>query len=319
MKKTARGKSQLDKIRSAIKIRRNEQKEKEKHIKGKYFKKAKSLSPHLELEKSDSFDIKNYMNDRFDNIDDDIQEMKGDINKIKGDINQMKVTINQMGLNSKYSMLMNGLNKGLYVNEYKVRKKIGKYINGVFNSIYKDIPINKEEKDNTRNKNSSSLKSKFNATLPENLINLNKSTNILNVPKKIYSSVEKRINLKKGKDNKSKSLSVTLNAHSHRQSIKSAYSINNKIINLKKKKFQAEKFAKIQYMNNLFNNIQKEEPKIPTNKNINFNNIFNKKYKNKSYVFDYSQHQNSSSSSKTRQIKPNYSIDTNSSKKNGKK
>lgn len=45
-------------------------------------------------------------------------------------------------------------------------------------------------------------------------------------------------------------------------------------------------------MNNLFNNIQKEEPKIPTNKNINFNNIFNKKYKNKSYVFDYSQHQN---------------------------
>lgn len=247
MKKTARGKSQLDKIRSAIKIRWNEQKEKEKHIKGKYFKKAKSLSPlnnHLELEKSDSFDIKNYMNDRFDNIDDDIQEMKGDINQIKGDINQMKVTINQMELNSKYSMLMTGLNKGLFVNEYKVRKKIGKYINGVFNSIYKDIPINKEEKDNTRNKNSSSLKSKFNATLPENLINLNKSTNILNVPKKIYSSVEKRINLKKGKANKSKSLSVTLNAHSHRQSIKSAYSINNKIINLKKRNFRRKNLLK---------------------------------------------------------------------------
>jgi hypothetical protein len=42
MKKTARVKSQLDEIRSAIKIRRNEQKEKEKNIIGKYIKKAKS-------------------------------------------------------------------------------------------------------------------------------------------------------------------------------------------------------------------------------------------------------------------------------------
>ena len=38
MKKTARVKSQLDEIRSAIKIRRNEQKEKEKNIIGKYIK-----------------------------------------------------------------------------------------------------------------------------------------------------------------------------------------------------------------------------------------------------------------------------------------
>ena len=72
-------------------------------------------------------------------------------------------------------------------------------------------------------------------------------------------------------------------------------------------------------MNNLFNNVQKEEPKIPANKNINFYNIFNKKNKNKSYIFDFSQKQNSSSSSKSHQIKPNYSIDTKSSKKNGKK
>jgi len=39
-------------------------------------------------------------------------------------------------------------------------------------------------------------------------------------------------------------------------------------------------------MKNLFNNAQKEEPKIKTNKNINFNNIFNKKNKNKIYIFD---------------------------------
>ena len=38
MKKNAKGKSQLDKIRSAIKIRRNEQKEKKKNIIGKYIK-----------------------------------------------------------------------------------------------------------------------------------------------------------------------------------------------------------------------------------------------------------------------------------------
>ena len=87
-----------------------------------------------------------------------------------------------------------------------------------------------------RNKNSSSTKIKLNATLPENLINLNKSTNKLNIPKKRYSSIEKRINVKKGKANKNKSLS-------QRQSIKSAYSINNKIINLKKN-FKRKNFLK---------------------------------------------------------------------------
>ena len=64
---------------------------------------------------------------------------------------------------------------------------------------------------------------------------------------------------------------------------------------------------------------KKWKPKIPANKNINFNNIFNKKNKNKIYIFDQSQQQqqNRSSSIKSHQIKPNYSIHTNSSKKNG--
>jgi len=229
MKKTPRGKSQLDKIRSAIKIRRNEQKEKEKYFIGKHIKKAKSLSPLNNHEKSDSFDILNYMDNRFNNIDAEIQE-------VKGDIKEMKDTMNQMELNSRISMILTGLNKGLLINEYEVRKKIGKYINGVFKSIYKDIPINKEEKFNMRNKNSSSTKIKLNAPLPENLINLNKSTNILNIPKKRYSSIEKRINLEKGKANKNKSLS-------QRQSIKSAYSINNKNINLKKKEILSGKIC----------------------------------------------------------------------------
>ena len=102
MKKTA--KSQLDEIRSAIKIIRNEQKEKEKYIIGKNIKKAKSLSPLNNHEKSDSFDIINYMDNRFNNIDADIQE-------VKTDINQIKDTMNQMELNSRISMLMTGLNK----------------------------------------------------------------------------------------------------------------------------------------------------------------------------------------------------------------
>ena len=161
------------------------------------------------------------MDNRFNNIDAEIQE-------VKGDINQIKDTMYQMELNSRISMLMTGLNKGLFINEYEVRKKIGKYINGVYKSIYKGIPINKEEKYNMRNKNSPSTKIKLKATLPKNLINLNKSTNKLNIPKKRYSSIEKRINLEKGKANKNKSLS-------QRQSIKSSYSINNKNINLKKK------------------------------------------------------------------------------------
>ena len=58
-----------------------------------------------------------------------------------------------------------------------------------------------------RNKNSSSTKIKLNATLPENLINLNKGINNLNIPKKRYSSIEKRINLKKVKAHINKSLS----------------------------------------------------------------------------------------------------------------
>ena len=221
MKKTPRGKCQLDKIRSAIKIIRNEQKEREKYFIGKHIKKAKSLSPLNNHEKSDSFDIINYMDNRFNNIDDNIQEVKTDIKEMKGDIKEMKDTMNQMELNSRISMLMIGLNKGLFINEYEVRKKIGKYINGVFKSIYKDIPINKEEKFNIRNKNSSSTNIKLNANVPENLINLNKSTNILNISKKRYSSIEKRINLKKGKAKINKSLSVTLGSHSQRQSIKS--------------------------------------------------------------------------------------------------
>ena len=202
-------------------IRRNEQKEKEKYFIGKHIKKAKSLSPLNKHEKSDSFDIINYMDNRFNNIDDKIQEVKTDIKEVKTDINQIKDTMNQMELNSRISMVMTGLNKGLFINEYEVRKKIGKYINGVFKSIYKDIPINKEEKYNMRNKNSPSTKIKLNATLPENLINLNKSTDILNIPKKRYSSIEKKINLKKGKAKINKSLSVTLGSHSQRQSIKS--------------------------------------------------------------------------------------------------
>ena len=77
----------------------------------------------------------------------------------------------------------------------------------MYKSLFKDIPINKEEKYNMRNKNSSSTKIKLNATLPENLINLNKGINNLNIPKKRYSSIEKRINLKKGKAHINKSLS----------------------------------------------------------------------------------------------------------------
>lgn len=77
----------------------------------------------------------------------------------------------------------------------------------MYKSLFKDIPINKEEKYNMRNKNSSSTKIKLNATLPENLINLNKGINNLNIPKKRYSSIEKRINLKKVKAHINKSLS----------------------------------------------------------------------------------------------------------------
>ena len=154
------------------------------------------------------------MDNRFNNLDDNIQE-------VKGDINQIKDTMYQMELNSRISMIMTGMNKGLLANEYEVRKRIGKYINGVYKSTYKDLPFNKEEKYNMRNKNSSSTKIKLNAPLPENLINLNKSTNILNIPKKRYSSIEKRINLKKDKAHINKSLSVTLGSHSQRQSIKS--------------------------------------------------------------------------------------------------
>ena len=69
----------------------------------------------------------------------------------------------------------------------------------MYKSLFKDIPINKEEKYNMRNKNSSSTKIKLNAKLPENLINLNKSTNKLNIPKKRYSNLKKESILKKTK------------------------------------------------------------------------------------------------------------------------
>ena len=95
-----------------------------------------------------------------------------------------------------------------------------------------------------RNKNSSSTKIKLNAMLSQNLINLNKSTNILNIPKKRYSNIQKSISLKKGKAHINKSLSVTLCSHSQKQSIKSTYSINNKNINLKKRNFKRKNLLK---------------------------------------------------------------------------
>ena len=56
------------------------------------------------------------MDNRFNNIDAEIQE-------VKGDIKEMKDTMNQMELNSRISMILTGLNKGLLINEYEVRKK----------------------------------------------------------------------------------------------------------------------------------------------------------------------------------------------------
>ena len=93
------------------------------------------------------------MDNRFNNIDDNIKEVKTDIKEMKGDINQIKDTMNQMEFNSRISVIMTGMSKGLLANEYWVRKRIGKYINGVYKSIYKDLPFNKEEKYNMRNKN----------------------------------------------------------------------------------------------------------------------------------------------------------------------
>ena len=66
------------------------------------------------------------------------------------------------------------------------------------------------------------------------------------------------------KTNKNKTPSDTLDSHSQSQSIKSAYSMNDKVTNLKKKKIEAKTKVKTQFKN-LIKNIRKEEPKKPPN------------------------------------------------------
>lgn len=56
-----------------------------------------------------------------------------------------------------------------------------------------------------------------------------------------------------------KTPSDTQDSHSQSQSIKSAYSMDNKVINLKKKKIEGKTKVKTQFKN-LIKNVRKEEP-----------------------------------------------------------
>ena len=154
MKKTSQDDT-LNKIRAEIKISRNQQKEKEKSIIEKYLRRSKSYSPinnNLKMENfENSFDLKNYLNVRFNRLDKNINEMKVDMNEMKVDINEMKDI-------SKYSFLISCLNKGLLPNELKARKDLGNYINKLFKNKGNNIPKDKEVKDNNRNKNTLFIK-----------------------------------------------------------------------------------------------------------------------------------------------------------------
>ena len=260
MKKTSQDDT-LNKIRAEIKISRNQQKEKEKSIIEKYLRRAKSYSPinnNLKMENfENSFDLKNYLNVRFNRLDKNINEMKVNMNEMKVDINEMKDI-------SKYSFLISCLNKGLLPNELKARKDLGNYINKLFKNKGNNIPKDKEVKDNNRNKNRPFVQRKSNSTLRENEINFNNLTNYINIPRKRHPSIDKKINIKKQMAKTNKTPSDTLDSHSQSQSIKSAYSMNDKVTNLKKKKIEAKTKVKTQFKN-LIKNVGKEEPKKPPN------------------------------------------------------
>ena len=276
MKKTPQGKDKLNKIRAEIKVNRNQRNEREKNIIEKYLRRTKSYSPinnDLKMEKSESsFDLKNYLNARFNYINENINNVKNDVSQIKVVINEMKVDINEMKDISKYCFLISCLNKGLLPNELKARKDLGNYINKMFKNKGNNIPEDKEVKDNNSNKNRPFVQRKSNSTLRENEINFNNLTNYINIPRKRHPSIDKKINIKKQMAKTNKTPSDTLDSHSQSQSIKSAYSMNDKVTNLKKKKIEAKTKVKTQFKN-LIKNVGKEEPKKPANQNIKYSNI----------------------------------------------
>ena len=362
-----RNHSALNRIRGELKLLRIAQNEKENFIIEKHLKrKKKYYSPFNEdiqmKNMNNSFEFKKYVFNEFGDINltlndltvsmtsvkndikqvkNDINQVKNDINQVKNDISQIKNGINKLSSDNEYSLIITGLNKGIFKYDYKTKKAISDYMNKIVDKLNKNNNNSREQnisnaykdkgrKNNEKNKNNSFVQRKFDDIQHKKKNDFNSK---INLKKKINSNCIILKNIGK-KDNPSKNTAkssfdiLDSNSQSQSQSIRSRHSTNTeKIIHRNYDKAKIIGIRTKFTMNlgkkddiNLGGKGINEKQKTYRRKNILAPKISNKKSNPDSFYFNYIQQQkNNSNNSNNNHFKITYSKDSSSSKRNGKK
>lgn len=324
--------STLDKIRKEIKLNRKE-KGNENFIVEKYIKRNRSSSPLIRIKNlDDSFEFKKYVYNEFGNI-------HNEFNHINTALNDLKDEMTKLSDKNDYILLVSGLDKGLFRNDFKTKRIISDYMNKIVDKIANNnnkdrdssasnILDKKERKINEKNKNNSLVQKKLNQTLPKNKnnfnfnINLQKKTNLNYLNRRNKGNKTISANIK----NKPPFNILKSNSQSQNHSIRSGKSIHlDNIIHLNNNLQKAGELS-FQYSERL----DKKNYEYSDKKIKNAKKTYQRKYilnpkvikkENNSLYFKYNQQQNISNNSNNNPFKNNtYSKDSSSSsKRNGKK
>ena len=328
----------LDKIRNEIKLSRKNQKEEKDFIVEKYIKRNRSFSPLIKVKNlDDSFEFKKYVYNQFSNINTTLGNLTDSMYDVKNDIRQMKKDIAKLSNNNDYSLMISGLNKGIFRNDLKAKRIISDYMNSLvdkYDNNKKGRAPNisnalkkKDRKNNEKNKDNSFIQTSFNMILPKkkNIFNAN-----INLKKKINSNY---INInRRNIGNKNVSANIKnrtpfdifeSNSQSLNHSIRSGKSNNfEKIIHLdynlqKAGVLNAQYSERLEKKNIKYS--EKNEKKTYRRKNIMAPKINKKENKADILYYKFNQQQNDSNNSNNNPFKLTYSKDSSSSQGNGKK
>ena len=323
--------STLDKIRKEIKLNKREQKGNGNFIVEKYIKRNRSSSPLIRIKNlDDSFEFKKFVYNEFGN-------MHNEFSHINTALNDLKDEMTKLSDKNDYILLVSGLDKGLFRNDFKTKKIISDYMNKIVDKIannnkdrdsgFSNILNKKERKINDKNKSNSVVQKKLNQPLPKNEnnfnfnINLQKKTNLNYLNRRNKGNKTVSANIK----NKPPFDILKSNSQSQNHSIRSGNSIHlDNIIHLNNNLQKAGELS-FQYSERLEKKNYEYSDKKLQNKKKTYQrkNIVNPKVikkENNSLYFKYNQQQNVSNNSNNNPFKNTYSKDSSSSsKRNGKK
>ena len=127
--------STLDKIRKEIKLNRKE-KGNENFIVEKYIKRNRSSSPLIRIKNlDDSFEFKKYVYNEFGNIHNEFGNIHNEFNHINTALNDLKDEMTKLSDKNDYILLVSGLDKGLFRNDFKTKRIISDYMNKIVDKI----------------------------------------------------------------------------------------------------------------------------------------------------------------------------------------